>query len=327
MSKKPANLIYGLDDRPPLWITFLLALQHISIFAISLLFPVVVIRDIGGHVHDAVRFVSASMLAGGVAVIAQSLKKGPVGSGYLCPEVCGPSYLAASILAAKTGGLPLVFGMTAVASIFEGMLSRIMRHLRMLFPAEVTGLIVMMVGLTVIKIASVNFFGLSEKGGSLSIPVFLTAILTLIIMIGLNVWGKGNFKLFCALIGMMAGYIISWLFGIFDFKSFTGEATFPLWASPFSNHPGWSFDITLLLPFVVAVICSTLKTVGDITTCQRINDSEWKRPDLENISKGILADSVGAFTGGLVGGFGQSSSSTNIGLSIATGSSSRVIGF
>jgi len=102
MAQKPGNLIYGLEDKPPLLITFFLALQHISVISIGFLFPVIIVREIGGSMHDAVRFVSASMLAGGVGIVIQSLRKGPAGSGFLCPEVCGPSYLSATMLAAKT---------------------------------------------------------------------------------------------------------------------------------------------------------------------------------------------------------------------------------
>ena len=327
MAQKPANLIYGLEDKPPLLITFFLALQHISIISIGFLFPVIIVREIGGSLPQAVRFVSASMLAGGVGVIVQAARKGPAGSGFLCPEVCGPSYLAATMLAAKTGGLSLVFGMTMVASFFEGLLSRFMRHLRVLFPAEVTGMIVIMVGLTVIKVACKNFFGLQPGGSGVSPAAMGVGILTLTTMIGLNVWGRGKARLFCALIGMVVGYLAAIAFGILDLSRIGNDFAMPFFATPFQGHPGWSFDLALVAPFCVAVLCSTLKTVGDLTTCQRINDADWKRPDMHNISRGILADGVSALTAGIAGGFGQSTSSSNIGLSIATGATSRVIAF
>ena len=326
MPKRPGNLLYGQTDRPSLWITFFLALQHISIIAIGFLFPVIIVREIGGSVHDSIRFVSASMLAGGIAIIFQALKKGPVGSGFLCPEVCGPSYLTASILAAKTGGLSLLFGMTAAASLFEGVLSRLMRRLRVLFPAEVTGLIVIMVGLTVIKVACRNFFGLGDENSNvISLPCFLVASLTLMTMVGLNVWGRGKAKLFCALLGMIVGYILAIFFGVLDGSNLSTDFAVPFFSSPLVGHPGWSFDIALLPAFLVAVLCSTVKTVGDLTTCQRINDARWKRPDMDTISRGILADGMGALVAGILGGFGQSTSSSNIGLSIATGATSRII--
>jgi NCS2 family nucleobase:cation symporter-2 len=53
--------------------------------------------------------------------------------------LCGPAFFAASVLAAKTGGLSLMWGMTALAGCFQAGLSRVIHRLRALFPAEVTG--------------------------------------------------------------------------------------------------------------------------------------------------------------------------------------------
>ena len=88
------------------------------------------------------------MFAGGIGVIIQALRKGPVGSGFLCPTVCGPSFLAASMLCAKVGGLPLVFGMTMIAGSLEAVFSRVLDRIRVLFPPEITGVIVAMVGIS-----------------------------------------------------------------------------------------------------------------------------------------------------------------------------------
>jgi xanthine permease XanP len=74
-------------------------------------------------------------------------------------------------------------------------------------------------------------------------------------------------------------------------------------------------------------LASSLKAVGDLTTCQKVNDAEWKRPDMKSISGGIFADACGVMLSGGVGTMGQSTSSANVGLSIATGATSRRIGF
>ncbi len=112
---KPSYLIYGVDEQPPRWIALVLGIQHICIISISFIFPVIVVRHMNGTPSQAAAMVSLSMLAGGIGTIAQALNKGPLGSGYLCPQVSGPSYLAASMLAARTGGLSLVCGMTLLA--------------------------------------------------------------------------------------------------------------------------------------------------------------------------------------------------------------------
>jgi len=320
-----SHLIYGQNDTPPAGINFFLGFQHVCIIAISFIFPVLLVREAGGTEEQATFMVSMSMLAGAVGVVAQALRRGPVGSGYLCPQVCGPSYISSSILAAHVGGLPLVFGMTAFAGVFEAFFSRILSRLRPLFPTEVTGLIVAMVGITVVKLAGKNFLGLGMGQGQIHGPTLAVALACLACMIGFNVWTKGRLKLFCILIGMITGYAASFATGLLTWEQIEFAAARPLVWMPLALHPGWAFDLALVPPIIIAVICSSLKSVGDLTTCQKTNDSGWVRPDMDNIKKGILADAVGCFSAGVLGGMGQSTSSTNVGLSIATGATSRVI--
>lgn len=321
---KPSNLVYGLDDRPPTWVTFFLGFQHVTIISIALVFPVLAVRAMGGDTAQATFMVSMSMIAGGLAVVAQALRRGPMGSGYLCPAVCGPSFLSATVLAAKLGGLPLVFGMTFFAGLVEAAFSRVLKRLRVLFPAEVTGLIVAMVGITVIKLAGSNFLAVDE-GAEARMADIAVAVFTLAVMVGLNVWSKGKVRLFCILIGMALGYGAAAAMGVLRAEHWAVVGN-NAWASfPLTDHPGWAFDWSMALPFAIAIICSSLKSVGDITTCQKINDTGWKRPDMDNISKGILADAFGSVAAGALGGMGQSTSSSNVGLSIATGATSRVV--
>ena len=327
MVKKPPNLLYGVEEKPPSWVVLLLGVQHIGIIAIGLIFPVVVVQEMGGGVADAARMVSVSMIAAGIGVMAQAWGRGPVGSGYLCPQLCGPSFLGASILAAKTGGLSLVFGMTALVGLFEMAFSRLVRRLRVLFPAEVTGLIVMMVGISVTGLAMRMFFGARAASPELREAEILVAVATLAAMIGMNVWSRGRLRLFCILIGMGLGYGLSFLAGVLTPAHLERVLDGAWLASPLAGHPGWSFEGALAAPFLIAILCSTLKSVGDLTTCQKINDADWKRPDLKRIGDGIMANSFGVISAGLLGGMGQSASSANVGLSVATGATSRVIAY
>ena len=153
MAKKPANLIYGVNDKPGWPASFLLGLQHTCVQSISFILPVVIIGVMGGTAEQARNLICMAMIASGVATILQGLNKGPVGSGYLCPLVNGPAFLSASLLAVKTGGLSLVFGMTAVGAVFEALFSRIITRMRAFFPSEVTGTVVTMVGIEIIAIA------------------------------------------------------------------------------------------------------------------------------------------------------------------------------
>lgn len=327
MVRRPPDLIYSVDEKPPLIPLFLLGLQHIFLITISLIFPVVIVKAAGGTDADAVFMVSMGILAAGLVTMIQAYGRHGIGSGYLCPSLCGPSYLSSSIMAAQTGGLHLLFGMTFLSGIAEACLSRFITRLRVLFPSEVTGVVVTFVGIAVLPIAFPRFVGFNAETGMMNQTDIMIAVVTLAIMMGLNLYTKGKIKLYCVLIGMVCGYILSAAFGILNFTHVAKILDAPVFGFPELSHFGLAFNITLLLPFLIAMICSTLKSIGDITTCQRANDLDWKRPDMKNISNGILADGLADVISGLLGTFSQSTSSSNIGLSIGTGATSRYIGF
>lgn len=326
MATKPKNLIYGLDDKPPILTNIFLGIQHYWIIAIAFVFPVILVRSINGSYEMQQHVLSMSMIASAIGVIVQSLKNSKFGSGFLLPSVNSPSYMAASLIAIKAGGLPLLFGMTIFAGFFEAFLSRFLHKLKVLFPPEVTGLIVTMVGISVIKIGAMNFFSINSNVNVSHHLELLAAVITLSIMIGINVWSKGRFKLFAVLIGIVFGYIICFAFGILNQSHIDLFNRTKLFEISF-NHSGWAFSWDLVLPFVIASMCSTTKSIGDIMTCQKINDSKWKQTDMKNVKGGILADSIGSIAGGLFGGMGQSTSSSNLGLSISNGATSRVIAY
>lgn len=327
MPTKPSNLIYGIDDKPGFGTVLMLGLQHIFILSIAFIFPVVIIDAIGGTPEQAQHLISISMIVTGIGTILQGMKRGPVGSGYLGPHVNGPAYLSASLMAGKIGGLPLIFGMTAVGGIFEALFSRIISRMRALFPAEVTGTIVMMVGIEIIPLGAKKFLGLDMLHPTTDLTAFFVALITLLAMISFNVWGKGKLRLYSVLIGLSIGYAVALFTGILTTEHINHVLHAPFFSFPPIGQTGLSFNITLVIPFMVATLSSALKTMGDLTTCQKINDTEWKRPDMKSISRGILACSVSNLLSGATGALGQSLSSSNVGLSIATGATSRKIAY
>ena len=322
--KKPANLIYDVEEHPPLPVALVLALQHVVIISVGWIFVVVVVSGIGGTTKQAEGVIRMAMIASGVATVLQAMTKGPVGSGYLCPFSCGPAYIPASILAGKAGGLPLLIGMTTVSGVFEMFLSRVIHKMRMLFPPEVTGLVVAMVGIALIKMGSTRFFGYNN--GVLNEHTTIVALITLVVMVTPTVWSKSKLRLYPVLLGLLVGYAAAFGFGILKLIDFQVVSEAPLVSLPGrSAGSGWAFSMGLLAPFLIASLSSVLKTVGDLTLCQKINDSHWKRTDMKSVAGGILAGSIGTTLSGLIGGVGQSTFSSNIGLSMATGVTSRAV--
>jgi xanthine permease XanP len=323
MAKKPANLIYSVDEKPPLSTLLLLGLQHVSVLSVGWIFVVVIVTGIGGTSEQAESVIQISMIVSGIATILQARTKGPVGSGYLCPMSCGPAYIAASISAGKVGGLPLVFGSVIVSGVFEALLSRVMQRLRALFPPEVTGLVVSMVGIELIVLAAPRFLGFTGAGSSRNLLAIAVALLTLAAMVGPTVWSEGMLRLYPVLLGLVVGYLSAYAVGLLTWPQLNVVLAAPLINLPTRAQSGWAFSLAMLPAFLIASLASTLKTVGDLTLCQKINDAEWKRTDMKSVSGGVLAGSICTIGAGLLGGAGQSTFSSNVGLAIATKATSR----
>jgi len=325
MPRKPSNLVYGVDDRPPLGVALILAIQHLFFLGVGLIIPVMILRGIGAPPEQIGSVVSLSMIAAGIATIIQSLNRGPVGSGYLCAQGNDPTIIAFSIMAGKAGGLPLIFGMTALSGFAECLLSRVLHRLRTIFPAEVTGVILAMVGLTLLPYTIADFFGVKEHHGIIHGGTTAVGVVTLAVICGINVWSKGKLRFYSVLCGVAAGFASAWLSGMLTDADINRLSAAPLLAVPDLSVIGWSFSPALIVPVLVATLSSTLKSVATITMCQKINDADWKRPDMENVSRGILADGLASVIGGALGGMGQSLYAATVGLSIATGATSRII--
>jgi xanthine permease XanP len=121
--KKPGELIYGVDNVPPPLTTLFMGMQHVGLIRIELIYPLLVIQLAGLSPESSVNMLSLAMIALGLTAILQSLPRGPVGSGFLCPSCHTGIFLEPSIAALKLGGLPLVFGMTIVAGAFQSALA------------------------------------------------------------------------------------------------------------------------------------------------------------------------------------------------------------
>jgi xanthine permease XanP len=329
MAKRPSNIVYWVSEKPPLPVILLMGLQHVFVMSSTLVLPVVIVQEIGGSKLQVAGVVGLSMIASGLGTIIQGIKRGPIGSGYLCPNLCGPSYLAVSVQAAWLGGLPLMHGMIMLAGAFEALFSRVVRRLKFLFPTVVTGVVVLMVGVALIPLGSSKFLGIAIAGDPIDLVTVAIASLTLLVMVGLNIWGKGSLRLYSVLVGMVVAYAASYVLGVLgpgDWRRVTD--------SPWFSVPGhglellrYAFDWSLVVPFIVVSLCASLKTFGNLITCQSINDDQWREPDMKSVGNGLLADAISVFAGGLLGGVAADTLASNVGLSAATGVTSRWVGF
>jgi NCS2 family nucleobase:cation symporter-2 len=233
--------------------------------------------------------------------------------------------LEPSIAALKLGGLPLVFGMTMVAGAIQSALSPTLRRIRPLLPPEIGGLVVFFVGTSVAAIGCRYILGVGAPQ-PVGKDYWLVGAITLATTVAFNVWGKA-LRLYCTMIGMGVGYAAAMVTALLPMDEYQVLSSLPFFAVPRFDFGGWTFSPVMLAPFTIAALAVTLKGIGDVTACQRINDAEWVRAEMGSISRGSLANGLGNILAGLVGSLGLSPSTANIGLQAATGVSSRVVGF
>jgi xanthine permease XanP len=326
IAKKPATLTYGLEEPPPAAIAWISAVQHVGVCSIFMVYPLIIAHQAGLAAGQIINILQLGFLALAVAVLLQALPRGPVGSRLLAPPIFTGVYLAPSLLAVKTGGLPLMWGMTIFAGFVEIALSRVWSRLRPFVPPESAGLVIFLVG-AIIGLAALHVLLEDSQTGSLTAPDGIVTVCALAVMVAFNVWNKGRLKLFCILIGMVIGYIASAGVGLLSLHDLADALHRPLLAIPHISQIRWRFDWSLAVPFAVTGLAAAMNSTAVVTTYQRLTDAEWVRPDMVSIGRGVLGDGIAAAIAGLLGTYGLTISSANVGLVAATGVASRMIGF
>ena len=324
--QKPATLAYGLEETPPASVIWISAIQHVGVCAIFMVYPLIIADQARLPPDQVTNLLQLGFIVLAIATLLQALPRGPVGSRFLAPSIYTGVYLAPSLLAVRIGGLPLMWGMTIFAGLVEIALSRVWSRLRPFIPPESAGLVIVLVGF-IIGLAAVRVMLEDSAAGTLTARDGLVAGCALAVMAALNVWNNGRLKLFCILIGMVVGYLAAAGVGLLTWHDVSDLVHRPLLAIPTLRWTSWAFDASLVVPFAVTGLAAAMNTTAVVTTYQRLTDADWTRPDMASLGRGVLADGITGAVSGLLGAYGPSVSSANVGLVAATGVASRVIAF
>lgn len=318
---------YSVNEVPPLGHLFLSAFQHVLIMIVAIGIPVIFAGQINETPEFTAALVTFSMIASGIGSIIQALRLPYFGSGYLCPNLCGPSYLSLSLSAAWVGGLPLMRGIIIVAGLVEMSLAPVIQKLRGVFPIYIVGLVVALVGISIISISITSFFGLTLQADAIYNKDILIGTVSLLIMVFCNLWGKGFVRIYCLIIGMFSGWILALITVSEYWQNVLLLRDSPLFALPqfgaLFNPITLRFDF--LLPLIVIAIGSTLKTFGNLLAAQKFSEPDLTEVNYVPIRNGIIADGMATALSGLFGAMAVDTSSSNIGLAGATRVLSRWI--
>jgi xanthine permease XanP len=329
LAGKSDRLRYGPDDRPPSRETVFAGLQHATLALVFLVYPVTAATAIGFSPGQTSAFLTASIVAMALVAFLQPLRP-PFGAGALAIYIPSPLMLPSVIQAGLTGGLSLIAGITMLMGVTTLFMSRLLRRLRVLFPAEVCGVVMVMLGVAIASPALKSATGASFTPGgqveALDLRQLLVAAGTLAGIASITVFGRGAAKLFALAIGLVAGALLAFAMGVFDPKAMARLDAAGWFGWP---HLEWvmpRLDMAMVPLAVLLAIFTAIDSMGLFIAIQRLVDPEWKKIDTAQCAGGVQASGLGDVCAGTFGGISGGVSSAHVGLVLASGTAAKIVG-
>jgi anti-anti-sigma factor len=323
--EKPRDMLFIADDKPDRLTTLVAAAQHVLIILMMTVPLVIVGREIGFTGNQLRSFVSLAIVVIGIGTLLQSLKT-RFSSGHLM--IHAPNLMSIAAL----GAIVLNFGMGAAAGayILAGIvvivLARFLPRLQKLFPPEVTGILLVLLGLTLVKIGAVAFTG--YKDGVIDWTAFLIAGAALATIGFISIWTPERVRIFAVAFGMAAGIVTAVITGVFGAQQLKLVAGQPFVALPFQGYdlPRPTLVFGAVLPLLVIEIISAVGSIGKGVAIDKLNDTKWKRSDLPMIGRLVMCQGIGVMLNGLTGTPSTVANPANIGLAHSSEVAARRVG-
>jgi NCS2 family nucleobase:cation symporter-2 len=266
---------------------------------------------------DTALLLQAVFFMAGLATLVQAYPIGPVGGRI--PVIMGTSiaFVSGIIVIGREYGLGAVFGACLVASVVEIVLGFSISRLRVLFPPLVNGIVVMLIGLTLIPVGmdyAAGGVGAADYGAPVNL---LMASVVFLVTLLLNRFAKGFLSHASLLVGVATGYAIAIAPGRVDFSAISDAG---LLAVPRPLAFGLEFHVDAILLMAFIYVISAMETIGDISGTLAAVDRDATTEELRG---GLVADGVMSGLAALFSAFPNTSYSQNVGLVNFTGVVSR----
>jgi len=217
-------------------------------------------------------------------------------------------------------GLPAVYGGVIVAGAFGILVAPIIGRLRGLFPPVVTGTIIAVIGISLMRVAVNWAAGASSptQPGYGDPRCLAVALFVLASILAVVKYGRGFVASIAVLLGIGAGFAVSLATGMARLGGLAEAAwiglVYPL-----------QFGLPVFDPGAVATMCLVMLVVmvestGMFLTLGQLTGRPVSAADL---IRGLRADGLGTLVGGVFNTFPYTSFSQNVGLVGVTGVRSR----
>ena len=317
---------------PPLVKAVPLGIQHVLAMFVSNVTPAIIVCGAAGFCFGSnspdfpqmIYMLQMCMFFAGIATLFQTIGIGPVGARL--PIVQGTSFAFIPIMIPLVAGkgveaMSVLMGGILVGGLFHAFLALFIGRIRFALPPLVTGLVVMMIGLALVKVGiqyaagGVPAIGTPEYG---SLQNWTVAGTVVIVTLVLKFFARGMLSVSAVLLGILAGYAVAWGFGMVNFGS-VGRAAVVALPNPF--HFGLEFSVAAIIGFCLMAFVSAVETVGDVSgICKGGAGREATDREIEGAT---YADGFGTAISGIFGALPNTSFSQNVGLIAMTGVMSR----
>ena len=320
--RRPADLVYAANERPPAGALLGLGLQHAATALALIAYVLVAAHMAQLPVAVTNSLVTATVLGMALATLLQAWGA-RTGAGALIVHIPDPVIFitaAAILVHYGPGGLAAAGLVNGLVGLF---VAQVLPRLRALFPPTVAGVVICLTGLSLVTPALEHSTGLG-KGGALDLQAVTITAVALAVVVGFSVWGSRRMKLFALLAGLAAGVLMAGLAGRLEGGALLAEA--PLFALPALTVPVFDVDLGLLLAVALLSLMVQLDTLGTVILMNKMDDADWRRADMARVGRGLRAGSLSAIATGFLGGLPSSTSSANIALCHISRSTSRYVG-
>jgi xanthine permease len=317
---------------PPLSLAVPLGIQHVLAMFVSNVTPAIIVAGAAGFGFGSnspdfpqmIYMIQMAMLFAGVATLFQTIGFGPVGARL--PVVQGTSFAFLPIMIPLVAGkgvdaMPALFTGVFLGGLFHAVLGTFIGKLRFALPPLVTGLVVLMIGLALVRVGiqyaagGVPAMGTPAFG---SLQSWFLALVVIVVTLGFKFFTKGMASISAVLIGLIAGYIVAYFMGMVNFANVGRASSFEV-PTPF--HFGFDFSLAAVIGFCLMAIVSAIETVGDVSGITK--GGAGREATAEEISGATYADGLGTAIAGMFGSLPNTSFSQNVGLIAITGVMSR----
>ena len=326
MARKKTRASGASNKKLPLNQSIPLGIQHVlAMFAGNITVPIIIAGIFGQTPEQKIFLIQMALFVAGVATVIQTVGYGKIGSRL--PIIQGTSFAFIPVMAPfAKAGLGAVFTAAFIGGIFQMWIGRMLKPIRHLFPPLVTGIVVLMIGISLLKVGFMYAGGggwlLNNKpevfGNSNHLIISFTV---LIVAVWANQKGKGMVSSASILIGMIAGYIVAMMMGMVNYGKIAGADWF---AFPMPLQYGIEFIPGAIILMLFMAVVTTIETIGDISATT-MGGANREATDKE-LSGGIMADGLGTAFGSLFNAMPNTSYSQNAGLVAFTGVISRHVG-